>query len=85
MGCRQRETVEDGGSLLLRVCRASTDEQETLPVGATGSSRKSTEAWQYAPQPTTDLGARSEALDTVAILQPGGGIGEYGKVLKLLL
>ena len=35
---RQRETVEDGGSLLLRVCRASTHEQETLE--AIGSNMK---------------------------------------------
>ena len=39
---RQRETAGDGGSVLLRVCRASTDEQET--PGATGSNRKQEEA-----------------------------------------
>ena len=39
------------GSILLRVFRASTHEEETL--GATGSNRKPTEAWRYAPQPLT--------------------------------
>ena len=48
---RHWETGEDGGSLLLRVCRAFTDGQEKL--GATGSNMKPTEAWQYAPQPLT--------------------------------
>ena len=43
-GCRHWETAEDGGSLLLRVRRVSTDKQET--PGATGSNRKPTEAWQ---------------------------------------
>ena len=41
---RQQETAGDGGSLLLRVRRASTDKHE--PPGATGSNRTPTEAWQ---------------------------------------
>ena len=49
---RRQEAEGDGGSLLLRVYRASTDKQETL--GATGSNMKQHEAAAVC-SPTTNL------------------------------
>ena len=71
-GGTRRDTAGHGGSLLLRVYRTSTDEQETL--GAIGSYKKSTEV-TVVYSPTTDPRAQVRT-------QPASPLGTVGSAVR---